>query len=231
MTLCVTQPVDAVSNTSLSTNQVGTNISLSTNQAGTNTSLSTNQAQEGYQWCMLSANSNSSLCSQRDILLYLCSLNLTEEHTSQYDDKGAMLYIVVVICIFAMGIALLIAAQMSYTPEGEAQVRHYLKHRSLIKDRAMMLYEMNKKRLEAANRVSVETGVDNKMLTDPILRVENELVKHTKRLPPLYRQFSLPETIRVTWPRRSAASGLLGRSPSCKRLKRRSKSLCTLDGA
>ena len=73
-----------------------------------------------------------------------CSLRSNIHNSSCYDDQGAMLYIVVMICIFAMGIVLLIAAQMSYRPEEENQVSLYLKHRSILKDIHMLQHRIKK---------------------------------------------------------------------------------------
>ena len=77
-----------------------------------------------------------------------CSLRLNIHNSSCYDDQGAMLYIVVMICIFAMGIVLLIAAQMSYRPEEENQVSLYLKYRSILKDIHMLQHRIKMRSLK-----------------------------------------------------------------------------------
>lgn len=69
-----------------------------------------------------------------------------------YDDRGAMLYIVVMICVFAMGIVLLIAAQMSYRPEEENQVNLYLKYRCILRDINMMQHRLKMRYLKQQKR-------------------------------------------------------------------------------
>lgn len=69
-----------------------------------------------------------------------------------YDDRGAMLYIVVMICVFAIMIVLLIAAQMSYRPEEENQVNLYLKHRCILRDIKMMQHRMKIRYLKQQRR-------------------------------------------------------------------------------
>ena len=112
-----------------------------------------------------------------------------------YNDSGAMVYIVVVVCIFAMGIALLIAAQMSYNPEGEGQVRHYLKQRSILKDRILLAHNISKQREKKDKSCSVEYGnqvyLDN--LSDTIYDDEDEDEEIPAARPhPILRQSSLP---------------------------------------
>lgn len=75
------------------------------------------------------------------------------------DEEGAMVYIVVVVCIFAMAIILLIAAQMSYNPD-DSQVNKYLKQRSLLKD-LKLLEHMHRRRTlsKQISRIKVHEGV------------------------------------------------------------------------
>lgn len=136
-------------------------------------------------------NLTNDLCTECKNLVECGSLTPTN---SAYDDTGAMIFIVVIICVFAVGIALLIAAQMSYRPEGESQVRSYLKQRSFLRDVALIQHYEKKKRRSVTSRSS---GFANTALKDDFREDNRQQHKcvHSEACTQLVRQVSLPAKI------------------------------------
>lgn len=74
------------------------------------------------------------------------AMTTTDSVLDDEEAKWAMIYIVAVVCMFAMGIVLLIAAQMSYHPH-DSQVNRYLKQRRLLKDMKILQHMQRKREL------------------------------------------------------------------------------------
>lgn len=126
-------------------------------------------------YMLLSASQQQGGMSNNVILFFMSSLpliialpatlttptNATTLSTAREEDgdKWAMIYIVAVICMFGMGIVLLIGAQMSYNPH-DSQVQRYLKQRTLLKDMKILQHIQRKKELaKRSSRLSYSQTV------------------------------------------------------------------------
>lgn len=149
----------------------GQNATMSTNfnwtegRPGNSTRNSSNTNNPAYveSWSYDNRNNSTFLDQQSITRFALLKPDSKSANTSaaavqwEYDAEGALWYMVVVILMFAIGIGLLIAAQMSYNSQShDNQINKYLELRNILKDMKILQHIKRKKELiTRASRQSV----------------------------------------------------------------------------